>query len=235
MNELHYLRDRHQKISNTGNYCFLGVSVAFIICAYIQWKVDGVLPAWLYLLIASASLSISLFEIVKDLLEALLWSCSRIISLKEECSEIAQKHIGLFSKIASLEREKKDFQRLLINDDGKVLISKNKRRLRTINKVQDIITCIEIILVTVMIITAPLRKIPYDEKTTRIINVITILSFGVMFLAMFIKNIIEEEKVQSQAMLFIEKNSMSYYLSVIDKIIQEKESEKKSRAEVKRN
>lgn len=205
-------------IINKGNYCFLGVSVAYIICACIQWRIEGVLPAWLYLLIAFTSLTISIFELIKDLIEGLIWFSNSYINLRKHADSLAQKHIQLYSHNPSLEPEMQEFQRMLIDEDGRRSIKQNTKRIQTANKLQNIVSCIEIVFVTIMIIMSPLKVIPYDAVTMKCINVVTIFTFGVMFLSLFFKNMIEEEKAYTKAVLYHEDISTSYYLNILKKI-----------------
>lgn len=207
--------------NSKGNYCFLGVAIAYFIIAGLQWHAEGLLPEWLYVMIAFASLSISAFEALKVTVKCYECSCIKYIEIKEHYNMQAQKHIKIFKTYKSLSKENYEYESLLISDKDRESIKKYKKNVDFANQLLEIISCLEIIFVTVMILITPLKIVPYDLITTKTINVVTIIAFGVVFLTGFINNIYDETRDKMESLLTIEDNNMNYYLGIIEKISSE--------------
>ncbi len=189
LNFLFHKRDEERGlILNKNNYILLGMAISYMLIAIIQVRIDGLLPAAVYVTIAFVSLEFTLFEMTKSMIGYSINIMKKMnMNLKLQ-AEIIEKSMKIYNKFGGFDNEiqtmKNELKILLQSDKSTV----NNIQIKRLEKIRYVISCIQVIICTVQIMIAPLKVIPYDKLTNKVINVITIISFAFMFLSYFFED-----------------------------------------------
>lgn len=161
------------------------MSISYILIAIIQIKIDGLLPASLYVTVAFVSLEFTTFEMLKSMINSSIRSLQRINIMAKSQTEFIERSIKTYDKFNDLNNEikcLKDELTMLPDNDN---CAKNNRKIKYLRKICSLMSCIQIVICTIQIMITPLKFIPYDKFTNEVINVVTLVSFAFMFLSYF--------------------------------------------------
>ena len=207
---------------NKNNYILLGMAISYFIIAVIQMRIDGLLPASLYVTVAFASLDFSIMEMIKNLGIYLLRKTNELIEMNKSYSYLFERSIKTYSKFTVLDEDIKEYENAMIslqNDDKK--FNKYIKRAKFLYQIISIVSCAQIIICTIHIIITPLKAIPYDKMTTETINTLTLISFAMMFLSFFFSSIWGGYDSDSMEKQEIYKKILTMHLDILDKIASE--------------
>ncbi len=198
------------------NYVLLGVAISYAIIAIIQWKMPTPLSASIYITISFLSLEISFFEISKSTVNKILISEEqRIWIIDNELSKI-NNAITVLNNCNGLGKEIKDLE------NQKSALEKEKedrsieKRNKFLKKVESFLTAFEIIFCTIQVIISPLKVIPYDSFSTKMINCLSIISFAFLFFSLFVSNMGFDFSAWKEK-LDIEDRVTNYFLNAMNK------------------
>ena len=215
------------------NYIFLGIALSYIIIAVVQWSLESPLNASLYVTIAFVSLELTALEIIKTLANGLLYTIDYRAKLGKEYLQLLQKNKSVFEKHPALEEQTKAYESKIEEVQQKLQKKNCLNNASLVKRITSIITVFQIVFCTIQILLTPLKIIPYDTITSKTINSLTLLSFGLLFLSYFISAWINEGRNEMQEKLDVERNISIYYLDVIEKISNENtHNNEKSKEEV---
>lgn len=203
---------------NKSNYILLGMAISYILIAVIQIRTDGLLPATLYVTVAFVSLEFTIFEMLKSTIGFLIYSLKMINTIGKLRMEFIDRSIKAYDKFNVSGNEtkllKNELAMLLDNDS----LVKNNRKVKYWEKILSIISCAQITICTIQIIITPLKLIPYDNLTNKLINVITLISFAFMFLSYFLSSIKAEQKNYQEERWHIYETTCSNYLKILEQV-----------------
>lgn len=211
-------------MKDKSKYIFLGVAISYFIIAYIQTKTDGILPIWIFYSVAFLSCELTVLELLKSLVQALLLGIDKQKYLELKQYYLLKKNIEILYKNGLLSEQIDTYEKLFIPNEPNEIEIRHDKRVYIFKRFNCIITAIQMIVSTVIMIITPLKVIPNDIDTEKSINIITLLTFAVMFLKYFFDgyemdafNEIDEssEKVQKLS---------SYYLSLIEEMSENQEN-----------
>lgn len=161
------------------------MAISYILIAVIQIRIDGLLPASLYVTVAFVSLEFTILEMLKSMTINLIHGLNKFNEMNKMNVELFRRSVQTYSKFTFLNKEMKEYEdaiTILSNDSN---LNKNNERIKKLSKMISIVSCAQVIICTIQIIIIPLKAIPYDKMTTKVINAITLISFAMMFLSLF--------------------------------------------------
>lgn len=203
---------------NKGNYFFLGIGISYLIVAIIQMIVPGALSAVVFVTVAFISLELTMLEFFKILSENLLKiNREMICTAKERCFEI-ESILSIIEKNSKLEE---DVRKLKEEEAYMTDLIKKQEQSKTVTfvkKIRSLLFALQIIMCMVQIIVTPLKIIPYDTITTKMINILTLITFSIMFFSYFVSNKMNDKYELTSAKLLVNKNTTEYYLNLLKKI-----------------
>lgn len=206
-----------------GNYFFLGIAISYFIVAIIQWNIPGALSATVFVTVAFISLELTISETFKIILDGSLNNYKSMINVAKERLLEIENILQIIKKYPSL---KEDFNKL---QDEKAYITdiiKIKGQSKTVSIIEksySLLFALQIVICTIQIIITPLKLIPYDIITTKTINIVTLLTFSIMFLSYFISNIGKDSDERMRIKLLANKKTSEYYLNILKQIHKEQE------------
>ena len=198
------------------NFVLLGIAISYVIVAVIQLIIPTPLSASVYITISFLSLEISIFELIKSIIEKLNnlekqrdWIIENELSRVSRAISVFESSGGLEKEIEELNIQKSKLEKAKKN-------TKIKDQNIKMKKVKGILTAFEIVFCTIQVIITPLKVIPYDSFSTKVLNCLSIVSFAFLFFSLFVLNmgnIFPEIKEK----LDIEESVSNYYLSALEK------------------
>lgn len=203
-------------------YIFLGIGVSYIVVAIMQVTAKGPLSAALYFTVAFIALELTLLELIKSVLKRILDNIASMEMIKSEYIALLRRNICAFEKHPSLQKDIDAFNSKLDEQLSDTKLQKQKKHAIRLSKFINILSVCQIVFCCVQIIITPLKLIPYDLITTKTINVLTLLSFALVFLSYFLLTF-DDDKKQRLEQIKIEKNVSEYYLDAVERINLENE------------
>lgn len=212
------MNEREGKILNKSNYIFLGVAIGYFVIAIVQSTEDIILPAAVYVTITFVSLELTLFETIKKLLELIVKNMKQLNAKIKWQEEFIDRIIKIYYKFSDCDVEIRKMKSELTELKSNYDILRNVKTIKKMEKLISFTTCIQTIFCTVLIIITPLKLIPYDSFTSKLINTLTIMSFAFTFLSYFIFNTFEEERRNIDLKYEIYETVSLDYLKILEKI-----------------
>lgn len=213
---------------NKSNYILLGMAISYILIAIIQIRIDGLLPATLYVTVAFVSLEFTIFEMQKSTIGFLIYSLKMINTIGKLQTEFIDRSIKTYDKFNVLRNEtkllKNELEMLPDNDS----LVKNNKKIEYWEKILSIISCVQVTICTIQIMITPLKLIPYNNLTNELINVITLISFAFMFLSYFLSSIKAEQKNYQEERWRIYETICFDYLKVLEKVAFDNKNKKEN-------
>lgn len=209
---------------NKSNYILLGVAISYILIAIIQIRVDGLLPASLYVTVAFVSLEFTVFEMLKSMINSSIHSLQRINMIAKSRTDFIERSIKTYDRFNVLNNETKwlkDELKMLPNNDN---LAKNNKKIKYLRKLFSIMSCIQIIICTIQIMITPFKFIPYDKLTNKVINVVTLFSFAFMFLSYFFSNFWDGDDAFQEERWHVYETTCSDYLKILEKVASDNEN-----------
>lgn len=213
------------------NYFLLALAIVYCVIALIQFSTDGILGTQLYYSIAFISLSTTLFECSKS---SIKW----IRILKQQRAEIdidfqknAKRHIDVLSKYQEFSKLTISYQELYdyIKQNEKKA-SKNRWD-RVLDRLESVIQFGEGFFILYYGLITPLKNIPSNLQTTKIIDILSLLSVAFAFLSIYMNESTAKTVERSQARKSDFFRISNYYLDIIEKIPQNPPTEEVSTVE----
>lgn len=204
------------------NFILLGVAVAYIVIAIIQGSADGTLSANIYVTVSFLSLELTILEAIKSITNLLSNNIIMQYSINEKYVHNLYRSVVAFGEYSFLKETVAVCEEKLQAVKDNTKIKQATIRVEKINKLNRIIVALQIVFCTMQVIITPLKIIPYDTITNKTINVVTLITFALMFFVYFVTNYYDEENQSIKERISIEEEISSYYLDIIDKINSEK-------------
>ena len=212
---------------NKSNYILLGVAISYILIAIIQIKIDGLLPASVYVTIAFVSLEFTTFELLKSTIGFLIHILKVINTIAKLRTEFIERSIKTYDKFNILSNETKLLKKELIMLPSSDTLVQNNRKIKALEKFVMAVSCIQIVICTIQIMITPLKLIPYDKLTNKMINVMTLISFAFMFLSYFLSSINDNYNNYQKEKWHIYETTCSEYLKILEKVASDNENKGK--------
>lgn len=208
-----------------GNIFILGISISYFAVAIIQATVPGSLSATLYVTVSFVSLELSFLELIKICINSLITSHS--IRKQITAGNCAQLHRTIINieKYETLCDVVSELRLELKESTHKHQELKKDRIYKRLERVYPIISSVQIIFCVLQIIITPLKLIPYDLLTTKVINVCSLMSLAVVFFSYYISSWSEDTLRTILSQQQTSENMASFYLALIENINQSQEKE----------
>lgn len=208
-----------------GNIFILGISISYFAVAIIQAIVPGTLSAALYVTVSFVSLELSILELIKICINSLI----RNYRIRKQitagnCAQLHRTIINietyqtLYDVVSILRLELKE-------SAHKHQELKKDRIYKRLEQVCPIISSVQIILCVLQIVITPLKLIPYDLLTTKVINVCSLMSLAIVFFSYYISSWSEDTIRTILSQQQTSENMASFYLALIENINQSQEKE----------
>ena len=183
----------------------------------------------LYFTIASIALELTLLEMIKIILRQRSEEIKFQENVKKNYSKLLERKIAAFNPYLSLKAvvDSCKFEKEKLPDN--TVLEKQKKTQKMLTKITNILSVFQMIFCCVQIIITPLKLVPYNSTTMRIINVETLLSFAFVFISYFCSSF-DFKRKQDSEMIDIETNTANYYLTVIEIMNDDKERESKNQS-----
>lgn len=211
-----------------GNYFILGIAISYLIVAFIQFINSQTLGAAVYITVSFVSFEFATIELIKSLINMIKENLNIGEKIINDEYERLKSTIASAEKFESLQNETLRCKSELENLEkiSTKFKNKNKRYIEISQKLYSVLSALQIIICMVQIIITPLKLIPYDLLTNKTINVISLISFAMVFFSYFIINMNEEKYNSICLRRDIEENSSSYYLKLMSEMSKEKEEKR---------
>ncbi len=195
-----------------GNYFILGIAISYLIVAVIQFINPQTLGAAVYVTVSFVSFEFATIELIKSLINMIKENLNIGEKIINDEYERLKSTIASTEKYESLQNETLRCKSELENLEkiSTKFKNKNKRYIEISQKLYSVLSALQIIICMVQIIIIPLKLIPYDSLTNKTINVISLISFAMVFFSYFIINMNEEKYNSIYLRRDIEENSSSY-------------------------
>lgn len=208
-----------------GNIFILGISISYFAVAIIQAIVPGTLSAALYVTVSFVSLELSILELIKICINSLI----RNYRIRKQitagnCAQLhrtiinIEKYKTLYDVASELRLESKE-------STHKHQELKKDRIYKRLEQVCPIISSVQIILCVLQIVITPLKLIPYNLLTTKVINVCSLMSLAIVFFSYYISSWSEDTIRTILSQQQTSENMASFYLTLIENINQAQEKE----------
>lgn len=200
------------------NYTLLALAIIYGIIAIIQMVTPGILATQLYFSVAFISLNTTLCEAIKSIINQIRENNSTANIIAIDGMNTIGKNIELIKQYPFLS-ELKDRLQSEYDDLSKRLESKEETpRDKRLKKIESIISFVEILDILFFAIVTPLKIIPNDLLTNKVINIMSLLSVAFAFLSIYMS-----DNTSNSLECLREKNRIycqisNYYSNIIKKI-----------------
>lgn len=203
---------------NKGNYLFLGIGISYIVVAIIQATLPGVLSVNLYVTVAFISFELTLFELIKSVAQLFYRSIENYEKMRVDYINLLEKNIAAFKPFSILNTDTQALENKLqaIQNNGKM--AKYKKRAQFLKKAIWGLTVLQIVLCCVQATVIPLKSIPNDLLTAKMINVLSLLSFAFLFISYFITNTSDAANRVATEKLDTEASISEHFINIIERI-----------------
>lgn len=165
------------------NIFIIGIASAYLILFFVQISSPNLLPNNIYLTVAWVSLSLSITELIKNLLLSFNVNSNNF-------KEFLNKTYNIFSKLEVLEEDEKS-KEFINKEKNEFTLNANNKTLKhnkTLKMFGDLFVNLGYIMSMIILIMTPLKKIPNTIEITKDISVITLITFVIMFVSIAIND-----------------------------------------------
>lgn len=201
------------------------MAISYILIAVIQIRMDGLLPGSLYVTVAFVSLEFTILEMLKSTTKYLIHGLNKSNEMNKANVELFRRSIKTYSQFAVLSEDTKEYENAMTISIKDSKSYANSKKVKKLNKMLSIVSCVQIIVCTMQIIITPLKAIPYDKMTTGVLNAITLISFAMMFLSLFFSSIWDDYNSDLMEKRKIYEHTLTMHLDILDKIATENKVE----------
>ena len=216
------------KIGHRRNYALLALAIVYFVIAIIQICADGILSTRLYFSVAFISINTTLCELIKSSINWVHIIKQRQAEIKLDAQNITKRHTEVLGKYPFLHDVVNQFQKSYKS------IEKAEKPRKKIwwDKYFDIVEAgipfVEILFVMLIAIITPLKVIPNNFQTTKVIDVLSLLSIAFAFLSVYMNESTMEQLNQGKEMLKYSSQLSDYYLNIIESISKHQSNEKEA-------
>lgn len=211
-------------MNRKNNYLMLSLFIVYMIIAIIQFKANGLLPAWLYVSIAFVTVNISICEALKSSLTSMVKILKSRIAIKNKFINNLNKCITIYDRFDNLNKEKE----MLVDSLNKIKerndCERTNKRIKKTEKVLHFFEFFEIFSCTVILFITPLKAHTYDIITNKMISAMSLISFSLMFLSIYINNNEKDIDFSQEADLYFEK--FEHSMMILEKLSADYEDKK---------
>lgn len=203
------------------NLLFLGIGIAYIAMAITQFFKPQLFPMALYMTIAWASLSLSLFELFKSLLNIFHVITKLYEDIISSEKSISEREISVLQKYQCFNNQIEQNKELLSFLESKNSIAQGYRKKeKALEIIEKVMTVIEIASCCAMFAMMPLKVIPNDLQRNKELGVLSLLSFALIFVSYYVR--IRFDADSQRERLMSKRNQSNYYLDLMEKMSEDK-------------
>lgn len=206
------------KTGHQRNYTLIALAIVYFIIAVIQICFDGILETQLYFSVAFISINTTLCELIKSMLNWIRTLRRRQNEIKIDEQNLVKRHIEVLGQYSCLfdlvEQHQKKYESLENDSEPE----KKIRRAKTLDVIESVISFVEILSILSIAIITPLNIIPNSLQTTKVIDVLSLLSIAFAFLSVHINESISQMINQDRKIIGYSSHLSDYYLDIIDSI-----------------
>lgn len=206
-----------------GNYFFLGIAISYLIVTIVQFHIDGVINASVFVTVAFVSFELTVLEAIKMASDNFVKANKSMIKVaKERCLEI-ENILSIIEKCPVLEEETHKLQNEKTYMIDIIKTKEQSKIIRFLKNLYSKLLALQIVICMVQIIVTPLKIIPYDIITTRTLNIVTLFTFSVMFFSYFLSSIGNDIDERMKIKWSTNQKTSEYYLNILKLNFKEQE------------
>lgn len=206
-----------------GNYFFLGIAISYLIVTIVQFNIDGVINASVFVTVAFVSFELTVLEAIKMASDNFVKANKSMIKVaKERCLEI-ENILSIIEKCPVLEEETHKLQNEKTYMIDIIKTKEQSKIIRFLKNLYSKLLALQIVICMVQIIVTPLKIIPYDIITTRTLNIVTLFTFSVMFFSYFLSSIGNDIDERMKIKWSTNQKTSEYYLNILKLNFKEQE------------
>lgn len=206
-----------------GNYFFLGIAISYLIVTIVQFNIDGVINASVFVTVAFVSFELTVLEAIKIASDNFVKANKSMIKVaKERCLEI-ENILSIIEKCPVLEEETHKLQNEKTYMIDIIKTKEQSKIIRFLKNLYSKLLALQIVICMVQIIVTPLKIIPYDIITTRMLNIVTLFTFSVMFFSYFLSSIGNDIDERMKIKWSTNQKTSEYYLNILKLNFKEQE------------
>ena len=206
-----------------GNYFFLGIAISYLIVTIVQFNIDGVINASVFVTVAFVSFELTVLEAIKIASDNFVKANKSMIKVaKERCLEI-ENILSIIEKCPVLEEETHKLQNEKTYMIDIIKTKEQSKIIRFLKNLYSKLLALQIVICMVQIIVTPLKIIPYDIITTRTLNIVTLFTFSVMFFSYFLSSIGNDIDERMKIKWSTNQKTSEYYLNILKLNFKEQE------------
>ena len=206
------------KVPLRKNYTLLALGIVYMIIATIQIFTSGIIAMQLYFSVAFISLSTTLCEFLKSCIN---WICTigaTATAIAIDGTKTIGKDIELIKQYPSLSELKGQLQTEYEDLTKRLEPKKETSRDKRLKIIGSIIPFIEIFDILFFAIITPLKIIPNDLLTNKVINIMSLLSVALAFLSIYMSDATSNTLDYYKEKSHIYCQISNFYLDIIKKI-----------------
>lgn len=206
------------------NILLLGIGIAYAALALIQWIQPALFPISLYLGVAWASLCISILEMIRSANQLFRTNIQRMDKSNSAQQEIMNRLSAVLQNYDNLKSESEAVNAASQElEDNRKERQKYQKIVHILMIVEKVLTIIQVAMCGLMLILTPLRKIPNDIENNKVLGVLGLITFAMLFFSAYFQNRYDLKDMQEKQTEFAWISN--YYLNLMEKMT-EKESGK---------
>lgn len=169
-----------------------GFGVAYLILAIMQFVSEGLFPFKIFYTISIVSFNVSVIELIRTLCNRILLGTDHIKHLNEKMQNNQDYMIDPFYSLTEEQRKlaNEDLQQSIERVDE--IRKRNEKLEKKVKKINEWISFIGYSFVVVCLIITPSLNILDTLITNKMVNVITLLTFSIMFFSIFLNERFEQ-------------------------------------------
>ena len=200
------------------NYTLLALAIIYAIIATIQVFAPGILAIRLYFSVAFISLSTTLCEFLKSCVNWIRTIEATATTMAIDGTKIIGKDIELIKQHPSLSELKEQLQTEYDDLSRRLEPKKETSRDKRLKMIDSIIPFVEIFDILLFVIITPLKIIPNDLLTNKVINIISLLSVALAFLSIYMNDAASSSLEYYKEKCHIYCQISNFYLDIIKKV-----------------
>ncbi len=201
-----------------GNYLYLGIVTIYLVFAVSQFFKPELLPFPLYYNASWIAFELTLLEVAKTSAKIVKERNDKMLIYMRKEIDLCSREANHYKRFSSLSKECETLEKQKGEMEKQLEVINNDRKVIIIEKCVNIMTILQMIFCSVQFAFIFISEVPDTLQTNKIVNVLSLASFALMVLTIFISRLDEDDSREADFKVAMCSRIREDKLEIMDKI-----------------
>lgn len=187
--------------SSKTNFTLLSLAIIYFILAFVQMSIPKMLPASLYVGISFVAVVVSISEVTISMLRRTIELNTFIIKYDSSLIQAQKRAKSITENATDKTCISDSIKELSERVFDEVRLKKADQSISRAKKLIIAVEFIEVFMSVAILVITPLKAIPYDFNTNKLLSSLSLISFGLIFFAIYSNNTTNLEPLKKNTVL----------------------------------